>query len=536
MLSVVDAHESTLHHSSEPKDHSVHVHPHALTARLNAWKPRSLVILLTMLLLVHSAVAQSLRSRVESIISNADIGKAQVGVSIIDVQSGSAILARNESDLFTPASNMKLLTSGAALLVLGPDYTFRTELHIDGSTLIVKGSGDPAFADPEILRHTEPSLTVDDFLNTLADAVIKHLPDGPSEIIVDDRVFDREYVHPTWDRDDLNKWYAPEVAGLNFHGNLMAVFAAPALDGVSGPPRVTMQPAAPWIGLTNRAKTLAKGSNTYWLSRAPTANTFTIYGGVHKPSPLPKNIPTHNNPLLFGQFLADRIMQKGVPVGQQQRSSLSPPSAVRLPEPDEALPEGALVAVVTTPIEEVLTRCDTDSINLYAEALLKKIGHVVTAEPGSWSNGSTVLRMVIAERLGSEAAAQTIIADGSGLSHENKVSPRILTSWLRSMALDKDLSKPYIDSLATPGRGTFTRRFRNATLHNTIAGKSGTLTGVRTLSGYVISDSGKMLAFSIMANDVPASKGSNASKMAERIVSEIDAYLDAIESTPAYGG
>ncbi len=536
MLSVVDVIESTLDHSSKSKRPCGHTQPHATTSHSTFWKPPSLLILLTLMLLTHSTVAQSLRSRVDSIIASADIGNARVGVSIIDVQSGSTILARNETDLFTPASNMKLLTSGAALLVLSPDYVFRTELRVDGSTLIIKGSGDPAFADPEILRHTEPNLTVDDFLNTLADAVIKHLPDGPDEIIVDDRVFDREFVHPTWDRDDLNKWYAPEVAGLNFHGNLLAVFAAPALEGVAGPPRVTIQPAASWIGLTNRAKTIAKGSNTYWLSRAPTANTFTIYGGVRKPSPLPKNIPTHNNPLLFGQFLADRIMQKGVSVGQQKRSSLSPPTAVRLPEPDETLPEGTLIAVVTTPLEEVLTRCDTDSINLYAEALLKKIGHVVTAEPGSWSNGSTVLRMVIAERLGSEAAAQTIIADGSGLSHENKVSPRILTSWLRSMALDKDLSKPYIDSLATPGRGTFTRRFRNATLHNTIAGKSGTLTGVRTLSGYVISDTGKMLAFSIMANDVPASKGSNASKMAERIVVELDAYLDAIESTPAYGG
>ena len=482
---------------------------------------------LACLSLASPAMSQSLRSRIDSIITNADIGNARVGVSILDVQTGATILERNDTATYTPASNMKLLTSGAALSVLGPDYVFRTELALDGDRVIVRGSGDPAFADPEILRNTEPPLTIDDFLNTLADAVIKHLPDGPSEIIVDDRVFDREYVHPTWDPDDLNKWYAPEVSGLNFHGNLLAVFASPSPEGIDNPPRISIQPNAPWIGLTNHAKTIAKGSNTYWLARAPDANNFTIYGGVRQPSPLPKNTPTHKNALLFGQFLADRIMQKNIPVGNQHRTTLNPPKAIRLPDENESLPHGQLIAVVTTPIAEVLNRCDTDSINLYAEALLKRMGNEVTHEPGSWSNGSTVLRMVIADRLGSEAAAQTIIADGSGLSHSDKVSPRVLAMWLRSMANDKELSKPFIESLATPGRGTFTRRFRNVTLHNTIAGKSGTLTGVRTLSGYVISKTGKSFAFSIMANNVPTNKGANASRMAEHIVTELDAYLDA---------
>ncbi|VAX42841.1 D-alanyl-D-alanine carboxypeptidase, partial [hydrothermal vent metagenome] len=352
------------------------------------------------------------------------------------------------TDGFIPASNMKLLTTGAAVSVLGPDFVFRTEIAIDGRRVIIRGDGDPALADPEILRNTEPRMTVEDFLETLTGAIADKLPDGCSEIILDDRIFDREFVHPTWDRNDLNKWYAPEVAGLNFHGNLLAIFASPAPEGVGTPPRLTMQPRSAWIQIANRAKTVAKGSNTYWPSRKSDANSFTLFGNVRTTAPTPLNTPTHNNPLLFGQLLAERLMRRGIAVGNETRPRLKPPAAVRLADPDETLPEGELAAIITTPLQEVLNRCNTDSINLYAEALLKRIGHEVTREQGTWDNGASVLRMTLEERLGSNAAITTIIADGSGLSHSNIVTPLTLTGWVESFALDETLREPYLLSLA----------------------------------------------------------------------------------------
>lgn len=485
---------------------------------------------------VGTAQAQSLSRRVDRVLEAADIGSSRVGVYVREVGVTAPLVAIDANTGYIPASNMKLLTTGAALSVLGPDFVFRTEIFVDGTRVIVRGSGDPALADPEVLRNTEPQMTVEDFLNTLVGAVAAAVPDGCTEIILDDRIFDRQFVHPTWDPNDLNKWYAPEVAGLNFHGNLLAIFASPAREGAGYPPRISLQPECAWISVNNQAKTADRDANTYWPARAADDNAFTLFGNVRTTSPTPLNTPTHNNPLLFGQLLAERVMRRGIAVGAEKRPGLKPPAAVRLAEQDEDLSAGRLVAVVTTPLQEVLNRSNTDSINLYAEALLKRIGHEVTREQGSWGTGASVMRMTLQERLGTDAAISTIVTDGSGLSHENLVTPATLAAWIESMATDDQLREAYLLSLATPGRGTFTKRFRGVDLQNQIAGKSGVLTGVRTLSGIIISESGREIVFSVMFNDVPAVKGPNATKTAEKIVTEIDAWLAEIAPAPQLGG
>ena len=486
-------------------------------------------------LLCAPALGQTLQRRIEGLIRDAGVGDARVGVRVVDLETGQSVVSRDADTPFIPASNMKLLTSGAALMTLGPDHVYRTEIALDGTTVIVRAGGDPAFADPEVLRNTEPRLNTDDFLRTLVRAIEGKL-DGPcAEVIVDDRVFDREFVHPSWDPNDLNKRYAPQVSGLCFHGNLLAIFVSPAPGGA---PSVQTQPSAGWIAIENRARTVGAGANTHWASREPTANRFTLFGDVRSTPPIPLNTPTHDNALLFGQLLADRLVRAGTPVGGASSIGLAPPAAVRTATPDEDLPAGRLCAVVTTPISEVLTRCNTDSANLYAEALLKLIGHEVTHEPGSWSSGASVLRMLLQERLGSPAAASTVIADGSGLSHENLVTPRTLTDWLANLAVDQSLREPFMLSLATPGRGTFTRRFGGMDFDNHVAGKSGVLTGVRTLSGYVVGREGRVVAFSILANDVPSGSGPKATRLADRIVEQIDEYVSAVEgaSASAQGG
>lgn len=495
-----------------------------------------LAVVAALLLAPGIAAAQSLASSVQRVIDTADIGEARVGICIREVGAASPLVYLDAESGYIPASNMKLLTSGAALRVLGPDFVFRTEIALDGSRVIVRGDGDPALADPEVLRNTEPRMTVQDFLETLASAVGERSPDGCDEIIIDDRVFDREYVHPSWDPDDLNKWYAPQVAGLNFHGNLLAIFASPSSGGAGAPPRLSTQPASAWITLENRARTVSQNRNTYWASRLPTSNTFRVFGDVRSTAPLPLNVPTHDNPLLFGHLLTERLMSKGIAVGGSSRPGLKPPVAVREVALDESLPNGELCAVVTTPLQEVINRCNTDSINLYAEALLKRIGHEITREPGSWTNGASVLRMTIQEELGPDAAVSTIIADGSGLSHSNLVTPRTLVDWIESFATDPELRDPFLLSLATPGRGTFTRRFRDADLANHVAGKSGVLTGVRTLSGIVIAPGGREIVFSILINDISSAKGPNGTKLAEQIVEEIDSYLAKLSSTTQFGG
>ena len=189
------------------------------------------------------------------------------------------------------------------------------------------------------------------------------------------------------------------------------------------------------------------------------------------------------------------------------------------------------VAVVTTSIDEVLRRCNTDSENLYAESLLKAIGNAECGAPGSWTNGGKSLRGHIVQELGEAAASSVEIADGSGLSRDNKVSPRTLGRWLCAMA-NKPWADQFITSLAAPGEGTLEKRFRKNTPAAMVRAKSGYINGVRSLSGFVTDpSSGRRLIFVVLINNLAFDGDDHAS--AKNLQEEVVMILDqAIKSSP----
>ena len=201
------------------------------------------------------ARGQELNSRIEAAAANYKLAGARVGVSILDLESGRTLADLRSSEAFTPASNMKLLTTGAALIVLGKDFVFRTELILNGTRLVIRGSGDPALGDPFVLEKSTGKPTVDSLVQQLATAVKAAGVSSVSEVIVDDRVFDRQYTHPSWPKDQLDRWYCAEVSGLNFHTNVLSVFPSPGEVSLR-PPLFTLEPAAPWLEIENKAKTV----------------------------------------------------------------------------------------------------------------------------------------------------------------------------------------------------------------------------------------------------------------------------------------
>jgi serine-type D-Ala-D-Ala carboxypeptidase/endopeptidase (penicillin-binding protein 4) len=491
-----------------------------------------------------SAPAQELNSRIEGLIAAAKIGTARVGISAVDLHSGR-VLAEIDADVpFIPASNMKVLTSGAALMVLGDDFVFRTELIIrpaegGGHELIIRGSGDPALGDPAVLDRMSPRMSIQGLLGAMAGAVKGAGVERITQVVVDDRIFDRQAVHPTWPRDQLDRWYCAPVAGINFNTNVLSFFPAPGAEGPGSPPAFSMEPDIWWLEVENRAQTVAQGNNSVWFTRAAESNRYTMFGQVRQASHVAIHITAHEVPLLMGQLLATQLPSTGVSIGTAGPASSarlprgelqSVLGTVRLASSDEAL-EGRTIAVITTHIRDILDRCNSDSQNLYAEALLKRIGHEVTREPGSWSNGASVLRMTISESLGPQHAASTVIADGSGMSRENRIAPRTLTSWLQRIESTPRFGDLFINSLATPGDGTLRRRFGgNGTngLRASLHAKSGKLNHVRCLSGYLTDAGGRRIAFSIMVNELREGEPAlNALKLHEDIVLVLDRWLAA---------
>ncbi len=469
-----------------------------------------------------AAWAGPLDDRIATIVSRTDLGGATVGVHAVDLQTGQEVASYRSDESMIPASNMKLLTAGVALAVLGPDFVFRTEIRIDPSVspprLIIVGSGDPALGDPVLLEREEVGLSVSALMDQVAATLKAQGITALSEVVVDDRIFDREYVHPSWPVEQLNRWYCAELAGLNFHRNVALIYTEPTAQG--GSPLTTLVPDAPWIELANKAQTDRQGSNTAWISRPNPSDAMTLMGKVRTRTEIEVSI--HEPPVYAGRIIANELRKREIAFPDRWAYD-----HVRLPKDGELFAQSKAVAVITTPLADVLERVNTDSHNLYAECLIKRLGNAVTGEPGSWSNGAAVVRMTISDALGAGRAESTAVADGSGMSRENRVRPSTFTGWMQYLSRDQSRWKPFVESMATPGVGTLKSRFRDGELATEISAKSGYLTGVYSLSG-VLTDpaTGRQVAFSIILNDVPSGRqASNAKPLHEKIVSELDSWM-----------
>lgn len=475
--------------------------------------------------------AQVLNDEVERALAKNKFGADRVGVSVVELSAsgsaGSVLADVQASRAMIPASNQKILTSGVALLVLGKDYQFKTEFQLAGDKLIVKGGGDPSFGDPVLLERSKAKLTVPDLLTSIVQAIKKAGVGEVSEIVVDDRVFDRVGHHPTWATRHLDEAYCPEVAGLSFHANLLSLFPAPSRS--KGQPAVVrLEPEAGFVELDNTVKTAsAKDANTVRAERiaaAPGIFRFRVHGEVSQPLAEPLELPLSDNPRFFGMVLAEELGKAGVRVGVP--GARSGPAAVRLAGDEESFDAVRTLAVVTTPIADVLERCNTNSMNLYAECLVKLIGHEVTKEPGSWKNGPEVVRMYLSQRLGPEYAASTTIVDGSGLSDDNRVAPATITRWLAMMTSDAATAPTYVDSFATTRSPSLRmKKMARAGLKSQIFCKTGHINGVLSLSGYLTSPSQERVAFSIIYNESKGYRGAEAVDMQEDVVKAIDAWL-----------
>jgi len=478
---------------------------------------------------IAAASGASVQDEIQVLIRRAELPKATIAVSVRDAETGAPVVSLNDRAMMIPASNMKLLTTGAALHVLGPDFDFRTRLLAAGDRLIVAGAGDPGFGDPQLLELIElggeQGIDVKTFVDLWADAAVNAGLDEISEVVVDDRIFDRQFVHPTWPADQLNRRYCAEVSGFNFHGNVLHFYPRP---GAGERPNLELfLPYVPWMLINNRATTRhdVHDRNDVWIARKRESNVLTFHGNVKYDYRTPVPVTVHDMPLFFARLLAERLRAAGLPVTRFRTADETDPD-----------PTGRTIGpVIRTPISNAVTRCNTDSQNLYAEALLKRIGHTLTNEPGSWFNGTAVVRHVVHERLSDpNLAVKFVIRDGSGLSRENRIAAATMTAWLATFHDDEQIGPMFIASLARAGRtGTLARRFETVDLHGTtVQAKSGYINYVSCLSGYVTAPDGRRRSFSILVNGLhePGSVR-RAKKLQERILSAVAWDLTAAVTT-----
>ena len=340
---------------------------------------------------------------IERALRTVDLRKAKASISVRDPESGNAVIAIDAERPMMPASNMKLLTTGAFLHAFGKDFAFRTRMMRAHDDLVILGDGDPAFGDPALLAdmtYTDEKgverkgLDVETLLSMWVKALKDDQVTAIDELIVDSRIFDNVAFHPNWPKDQYKEDYCAEVWGFNFHHNLLHVWPRPRSGGSADVSRIA--PEAPWIIRENntRCRTGSQDRHTFWINRPPAQNAITFNGNVKVAASDPVPVTLHDNPAFFAKLFTERLRAAGITVRDFRTATPEDPSYL---EGNQVGPE------VRTPIATVLFRCNTDSDNLYAECLLKRLGRAASKTPGSWANGTAALRHAVAERIANPA-------------------------------------------------------------------------------------------------------------------------------------
>lgn len=435
----------------------------------------------------------ALEARIAAAIKKAHLLQKDVGYVLMG-SDGAPLAAQNEDELFVVASNDKIVTTSSALALLGADFTWTTTLLTKGALsgdtlegdLLVKGTGDPNISGRD---HDADAL----FLFRLwAEALrAKGIRRVTGSIVLDDSAFDRTYVHPTWSERFKSAWFGAEISALSFADNCVLVqLEAPKNAGT--PVRVIVYPPTSYVDVIGHC-VATRGKGVWGIKRHPDKNIVYVTGNLKAgSSPDAVWIPVHEPALYFGTVLRETLAAEGITVGAPKLATA----------PLQPGPDVSTIHTFTSRLLDSIVITNKRSQNFYAEQILKTIGQKRSGV-GSFESGIAAVE----EHLRSLGIArgQYHYTDGSGLSSDNRFTPRQLATILRA-ASASSWAEAFKDSLPTSGvDGTLEHRMTEEALRERVHAKTGFLQGVSTLSGYLdLGDSS--YPFSILVNAENASK------------------------------
>ncbi|MBI4578174.1 MAG: D-alanyl-D-alanine carboxypeptidase/D-alanyl-D-alanine-endopeptidase [Planctomycetes bacterium] len=436
-----------------------------------------------------------LATRLDPVLDRLAAQGAVVHARVLELPSRRELYARNADRACTPASNLKLVVSAAGLDLFGPRHTFKTYLAMDGDDLWIVGTGDPGPGDGRLARakNATPLTMLETWAAVLKQRGIARIA---GDLVYYDLALEDEQTHPTW-RGFLLHWYAAPVAGLNFNDNCVDITVEPSEEGQ--PARYEVMPPAREIQVINECTTAKEGSAS--IVKLPGGNIYKLKGRCHEKIELISK-PVDDPGAFFADALRVQLEAQGITVAGRIRRSETRLGGCLPPPADKS------VATYETPIVDVLSRINKNSQNLFAECLCKMTGREWKARhgrdvPGSWANGSEAIRAFV-RRCGIDDRS-LVVADGSGLSVDNRVTARLLTDLLAEMA-SRPNAEVYRASLSVAGvDGSLRNRMHDLTGH--VFGKTGYIGGVSSMSGYIKTYGGTWLAVSIVYNGIPEHVG-----------------------------
>ena len=437
--------------------------------------------------------ATGLQQQLDTLLADPRFEGSQVGLVVRDATTGETLYDRNGGTRLLPASNTKLFSSTAAMHTLGAGYRFHTDVlanaPVRGGNLLgdlyLKGYGDPTSLESDYVALAKQ----------VAESGVRRI-DG--DLIADDSYFDKVRLGDTWSWDDEPFYYSAQISALTLAPNTDYDSGTAIVDSLPGatvgaPVKLALVPATSVIKLVNTATTGAAGSdNTLTIERDHGTNVVRVSGSVPADDTGGQEWVTVWEPTLYAADVFRRALAaQGIQVDGHVRTAATPAAAKQLAR-DESMTVGELM----NPFLKL-------SNNMHAETLVKAMGAVAEAD-GSWSAGLGVVTDY-AKSVGVDSSTIRL-SDGSGLSRKVNVTAKSVTDILIG-ARNEPWFQQWYDALPIAGNpdrftgGTLRSRMRNTPAANNLHGKTGSLTGVTALSGYVSDKDGRKLVFSMISNN-----------------------------------
>jgi D-alanyl-D-alanine carboxypeptidase/D-alanyl-D-alanine-endopeptidase (penicillin-binding protein 4) len=433
-------------------------------------------------------IKDTLCSQIDQILSDSSLSSSFIGIKIVRMDNGSILYERNSNKLFHPASNLKLVTTAAALNILDKNFEFTTKYYTDGKAdngnlngnLYIKGCGDP-------LLETSALDSISSHLRMNGITAIK------GDIIGDVSYFDSVYWGEGWMWDDEPSTDEPFISPLCVNKNSVKIIIRPALR-LNDPPIVTIEPLLSSVKVINYGLTTIDTSmEAISVFRLRGENKIIIHGRI-SPGSEPKefSVSLRKPELIFLELLRDRINLQGIRTEGRIRLG--------------TIRGRKLIYQSSHSLDSVIHIANKLSDNLAAENLLKTFSAELTGKPGISADGIQLTKHFLAS-LGIDTS-KVMMADGSGVSWYNEMTPDGIVTLLIKLFNNKTIFQRFYESLPIAGiDGTMKNRMKNTRATGNLRAKTGSLRGVSGLSGYGTSIDNHMFAFSILCNHFPGNNG-----------------------------
>lgn len=454
---------------------------------------------------------QTLSQALTAIGHDKALAGASSGVMVRDADSGNLLYQAHADRRLVPASNMKMFTSLAAFDILGADYRFATRLLTTG-----KQRGDTLQGDLYLQGSGDPTLHPDDldtFAAALAQRGIRHIQ---GRMLLDTSAFDKTPFGAGWSWDDEPFAFAAPISALNYAFtpggdiNVVRVDVRPGARA-GAPGRASFYPANDSVTLINRTTT--GGDTALTLERRPGSNRIVVSGTIAAQAETSSRLTTVDQPaFVVGALLQNALRAHGITLRGGIEEAVTPAGA-------------QLLAEKTSPsLSRLIVTFLKVSNNGYGEILTKAMGRK-TQGKGDWASGLQAISHFV-QNQGIEAGTYRQV-DGSGLSRMNQITPQQLTTLLLAARKQPWFADWYhaLPVAGEPGLlvgGTLRNRMEKSAAAGRAHAKSGSMTGVSSLSGYVDSATGRPLVFAIISNNylVP---GAEVKALEDRLVETLAA-------------